>query len=216
MIQVRAFEPPEWNISEILRYARASADDESTAELIKSCIAEAEPALEYKACYSILPLEKADGVITSGRFRSESAALRKALEGCDKALLFAVTLGATFDRLIMRYSRISPSKALMMQAIGAERTEALCDALMDAVSRENGFMLKTRVSPGYGDIPLELQRDIFALLDCPRKIGLTLNESLIMSPSKSVTAIAGIRDGSGREPDAGCASCGKADCIYRK
>jgi len=37
-----------------------------------------------------------------------------------------------------------------------------------------------------------MQRDIFAVLDCPRKIGLSLNGSLLMSPSKSVTAIIGI------------------------
>ena len=37
-----------------------------------------------------------------------------------------------------------------------------------------------------------MQKDIFAALDCPRKISLSLNESLLMSPSKSVTAIIGI------------------------
>ena len=58
-----------------------------------------------------------------------------------------------------------------------------------------GLPLSARFSAGYGDVPLELQRDIFALLDCPRRIGLTLNESLLMSPSKSVTAIVGISRG---------------------
>jgi len=42
---------------------------------------------------------------------------------------------------------------------------------------------------------LETQRDIFALLDCPRKIGLTLTDSLLMSPVKSVTAVMGIEKG---------------------
>ena len=53
-------------------------------------------------------------------------------------------------------------------------------------------------------------------MDCPRKIGLTLNESLLMSPSKSVTAIFGITDGPGDSREAGCAACGKQDCAYRK
>ena len=38
----------------------------------------------------------------------------------------------------------------------------------------------------------DAERDIFRLLDCPRRIGLSLNESLLMSPSKSVTALIGI------------------------
>ena len=49
-----------------------------------------------------------------------------------------------------------------------------------------------RFSPGYGDLPLETQRDVFRLLDCERKIGVWLNESLLMTPSKSVTAIFGL------------------------
>jgi cobalamin-dependent methionine synthase I len=55
-----------------------------------------------------------------------------------------------------------------------------------------GSSLTQRFSAGYGDLPLELQRDIFGALDCQRKIGVTLNESLLMSPSKSVSAIVGI------------------------
>ena len=74
-----------------------------------------------------------------------------------------------------------------MQALGAERVEALCDAFCAEFEGA-----KMRFSPGYGDLPLDTQRALFALLDCPRKLGLTLNESLLMSPSKSVTAIMGL------------------------
>ena len=74
-----------------------------------------------------------------------------------------------------------------------------------------------RFSPGHGDLPLALQTDIFRALDCPRKIGLTLNGSLLMSPSKSVTALFGVTDGPGRTgAGAGCAACEKQDCAYRK
>jgi cobalamin-dependent methionine synthase I len=37
-----------------------------------------------------------------------------------------------------------------------------------------------------------LQKDIFAALDCPRRIGLTLGEGMLMSPTKSVTALIGV------------------------
>ena len=52
---------------------------------------------------------------------------------------------------------------------------------------------KNRFSPGYGDFDIVYQKDIFAILDCPKRIGLTLNSSLMMSPSKSVTAIIGFK-----------------------
>ncbi|MBO5857729.1 MAG: Vitamin B12 dependent methionine synthase activation subunit, partial [Clostridia bacterium] len=42
------------------------------------------------------------------------------------------------------------------------------------------------------DLELTTQKDIFKILDCSKKIGLTLNDSLLMSPTKSVTAFVGI------------------------
>lgn len=75
---------------------------------------------------------------------------------------------------------------------------------------------RPRFSPGYGDLPLALQRDIFHALDCARKIGLTLNDSLMMSPAKSVTAIIGITDRAGENTGKDCTGCDKQDCVFRK
>ena len=81
--------------------------------------------------------------------------------------------------------------------------------------KKAAVFLPPRFSPGYGDLPLSLQRDIFRVLDCPRKIGLTLNESLLMSPSKSVTAIVGLGHPRESSCSGGCNQCSKTDCIYR-
>ena len=91
--------------------------------------------------------------------------------------------------------KVSPSMAVCLQALGAERIEALCDQFCADMARKQGSTgksLRPRFSPGYGDFPLEAQKDIFTVLGCDRRIGLTLNNSLIMSPTKSVTAIIGI------------------------
>ena len=109
--------------------------------------------------------------------------------------MFAATVGLELDRLIARHSRLSPARALALQAYGAERIESLCDAFLRNVQSEcasEGITLRPRFSPGYGDLPLSFQRTLFETLDCARKIGLTLNESLLMSPTKSVTAIVGL------------------------
>jgi 5-methyltetrahydrofolate--homocysteine methyltransferase len=55
-----------------------------------------------------------------------------------------------------------------------------------------GESLRPRFSAGYGDLPLEYQKKIFDLLDPHTQIGLTLNDSYLMSPSKSVTALIGV------------------------
>ena len=192
MIRVAIMEAPPLNLSEVRRYARVMGEDAVADALIAECYAEAEPVLSYKACYTELGLVTEGDDLHIGCIVTPSKLLKKALAGCERALLFAATVGAPYDRLIAKYSRLSPAKALVMQAMGAERAESLCDAFVRQYEAEHACVLKRRVSPGYGDIPLSMQREIFALLDCPRKIGLTLNESLLMSPSKSVTAIAGL------------------------
>ena len=218
MIRQLRFEAPAWNLREIARYARADINDERIAALIDECIEEAEAVLDYRVCYTTDEIVREDGMLQFCGIRSDSATIAKAVNGCEHVVLFASTVGAPFDRLIAKYSRLEPSKALILQAIGAERVESLCDAFCEKLNMELnsvGKSLRTRVSPGYGDIPLSIQIDIFKVLDCERKIGLTLNESLLMSPSKSVTAIMGIGAYQCRER-VKCADCDKADCIYRQ
>ena len=191
------------NVRELLRYAghRAEAEDE-LRELLSSVIEEALPALTYQVCYRRMPLAELPAL-------QASKGLTRSLRGSREVVLFGATVGLELDRLIARYQRISPARALLFHALGAERIECLCDAFCGEFPGAT-----TRFSPGYGDFPLSAQRDLFALLDCSRKIGLTLNESLIMSPSKSVTAIFGVDPCEAAAP-AGCAACTKQDCSFK-
>ena len=107
-------------------------------------------------------------------------------------MLFAATVGLEIDRAIVKYGKLRPSLAVCIQAVAAERIEALCNAFCDSLV-DMGYELKPRFSPGYGDLSLSVQQQIFSALNCPKSIGLTLNESLLMSPTKSVTAIVGVR-----------------------
>ena len=187
----RVFDAPRINEKEIFRYAGVREPSDELNAMLESCLRELEGKLSYRACYSCFTIKKDRDTLDLGFARTSSKALAKCLDGCDKAVLFTATVGIELDRLIARYSSLSPTRALMLQAIGAERIESLCDAFCKELEREKG-KLTPRFSAGYGDLPLELQRDIFFALDCQRKIGVTLNESLLMSPSKSVSAIVGI------------------------
>ncbi|MBQ3329876.1 MAG: Vitamin B12 dependent methionine synthase activation subunit [Ruminococcus sp.] len=217
MIRKIAMEAPAWNKREIMRYARIRGADDVYEKMINNCIKEAESVLSYRVCYMVLPVIDEAQALCLGNIKAPYQTIKKAIKNAQEVLLFAATVGAPFDRLIQKYSLLEPSKALMMQAIGAERAESLCDAFCDMMNtelRRDGKSLTPRVSPGYGDIPMEMQRDIFTVLDCSRQIGLTLDESLLMSPSKSVTAIAGIVEDCLPKNEK-CNSCDKTDCAYR-
>ena len=116
------------------------------------------------------------------------------LTGCTKVALLAATIGPQVDALIRRHSTVNPVYASILQATGAMFIEEVVDLVNDEIKKiaaSQGLKTKPRYSPGFGDVPLEVQKDFFRLLPCTR-IGLTLMDTLIMAPEKSVTAFVGL------------------------
>ena len=181
---------------EILRYAMLPSFAPRPEELpLQECLEAAKGAAQCRAVWRRYPLKRDGETLDLGFAKTASKDLRRHLEGCDEILLFACTAGAETDRRIARAKMASPAKALLMHAIGAQQVEGACDKLCGKLAdlfRDR--QLTSRFSPGYGDLPLDMQRDVMAALDCERTIGITLTESLLMTPSKSVTAIIGLKE----------------------
>lgn len=218
IVYTKTYPQPPFDKKEILRYAGVRGDVPELAELVQECMQEIENKLVYKVCFRESSIKDEKIYLDLDFLKTDSADLRKNLKGCSRVVLFAATVGIELDRLIAKYSRISPTKALLFQAIGAERIESLCDIFNGEITKqaeEAGLFTRPRFSPGYGDLPIETQKEIFSVLDCPRKIGLSLNDSLLMSPSKSVTALIGIGSTVCENPS-GCKICGREDCNYRR
>lgn len=187
-VLTKTYPAPPVDEREALRYAACREADPATLALLRECVAEAADKVVPRVCWCRLPVTVTGTACCIGPLQWRSAALAAQLAGCTEAVVFAATVGVEIDRLITKYSRLSPARAVLLQAFGAERIEALCDAFC----AEQGGTL--RFSPGYGDLPLAAQRDIFRLLQPERRIGVCLNDSLLMSPTKSVTAVVGIRE----------------------
>ena len=211
------------NENEIWRYAgyKGSTNeiDRELIEVFEEVKNDLSGAFSYKVCYRRMELkwEKGEPLLP---FSAKSKALFQLLTDCNEIILFAATVGLETDRYIAKQQKISPVKSLIANAYGAERIERLCDKFCDDIqkdfSSENLFTTK-RFSPGYGDLPLETQIELFNLLDCSRQIGVSLNESLLMSPSKSVTAIMGLKSKKCENKTVGkCKECTNHDCQFRK
>ncbi len=217
-VMVRTFAAPPVNRSEILRYACCAMPSPEEDALVDACLREAEAVLEYRVIWCRGPLKDTGESLQFGFAETASRDLRRALGGCDSWIAFGATLGLRLDRLIARAGSTEPAKALIYQAIGAERIEALCEAFCDECAEEakkSGGYLTPRFSPGYGDLSLEFQKDLFALLG-GQQIGLTLGSSLLMSPSKSVTALMGIAENPAAHAPERCRSCFMKSCAYRR
>lgn len=209
-----AFTPSPVCVSEVLRYAGCKVPDEATLTLLDECRKEAEGALSYQACFKTLPLTIDGHTCNFGLFNLTSKGLATALSGCTKGVVFAATLGVGIDRLILKYSRLSPARAVLLQALGAERIEALCDAVCARIAAEERLHATPRFSPGYGDLSLSAQKTLFAVLNCEKRLGICLNDSLLMSPTKSVTAIFGLQETKTTQPNK-CSRCNHPDCFSR-
>ena len=195
-ITIRSYTSVPVDEGEILRYAGVRPDGrEENLALVRELLPAALSAMRYSVSYAEFEISRKENSLCLGFLNTDSKDLSKNLDGCDSVIAFAATVGIEMDRLIAKYSATSPARALILQAIGAERIESLSNLFTAEIAAEKaalGQSLKPRFSPGYGDLPLEMQKNIFEALDCPRKIGLSLNENLLMSPSKSVTAIIGV------------------------
>ncbi|MGI6263959.1 MAG: vitamin B12 dependent-methionine synthase activation domain-containing protein [Acutalibacteraceae bacterium] len=219
VVRLSRLDPPPVNQDEIRRYAGARQSDPALEAVIDGCLKEIGGQLTYAVCWRRFAVAAREDETDLGFAKWRSRDLARYLDGCEEAIAFAATVGMAPDRMIARYQAVSPARALVFQAIGTERIESLCDAFcgkLTAALEAEGRYAKPRFSPGYGDLPLGSQRDLFGLLDCERRLGLTLNGSLLMSPSKSVTALIGISRTPCVRPTAGCAFCDSAACPFRR
>ncbi len=202
---------------EMLRYSGAkNQTSDGLSSLIDECIAESCNAFG-KVCYTVLSVEELYSLIPLAK---DSAGLSKYLQNASKIVLFAATVGIEIDRLLHRYSAISPAKALIFQAIGAERVEATCDEFCNQLPKlfAGESVASSRFSPGYGDFSIEAQRGIFSVLNPEKHIGVTLTDSMLMSPTKSVTAIVKITSQPLKEfnETQKCVACENQNCAFRQ
>ena len=180
---------------EILRYAMLPSFAPKPEELpLQECLKAAKGAAQCRAVWRRYLLVRDGDTLDLGFAKTDSRDLKKHLEGCGEILLFACTAGAETDRRIARAKLLGPARGLLMHAIGAQQVEGGCDRLCARLAQQfPDRQLTDRFSPGYGDLTLEMQRDVMAALDCGRTVGITLTDSLLMTPSKSVTAIIGMK-----------------------
>lgn len=175
------------NENELRRRLGCPPDD---VILIPKCLDELKKCASFKYTCRFSDVNISNGVTTFDFGQTWSGDLSKNLLGCRRVCILAITLGSETDRLIMKLSKISPAEAFITDAIASAMAESLCDRVEKLVL--NNAPHRPRFSPGYGDLPLDIQAPLLSFLNAEKTAGITLSKSLLMSPSKSITAIIGI------------------------
>lgn len=184
--------------AEVLRYLGYRKIDvtEADKEPVRDLCAKARNFIVAKSCYRRFPVKVySDGRIDLPYGQIISHDLTRNLNGCDEIFIIAGTIGPMFDRALKSMHVVSMSQAAIWQAIGATAVEELIDSLNSHIKLEmakEGRTIRHRYSPGFGDFKLDNQKGVFSVLEPYKYTGITLMDTLIMSPEKSVTAIIGI------------------------
>jgi hypothetical protein len=203
---------------EILRYMGINnIPDEKTLLLMDEVLREMIKECDFKCCFTKLPVKTKDDKVFLGEIEVSSKSLVKNMENCNDAYLFCATIGINADRIINKYMRFSPEKGVIAQSVGATLIESVCDyANAFFKDLEKNKFLKARFSPGYGDFALTYQKYLFEVLAVSKNIGVTLTDSCMMVPTKSVTALVGICNSICEQENQGCENCSLKECLYRK
>lgn len=135
--------------------------------------------------------------------------VRQFLGQPDKVIICATTLGTQVDQLIRMEGVLSISNAVLIDTAAMEVIEDNLNEWVRTLKKEHfdGAYLSPRFSPGYGDMPLTMQKDILKELQCQKQIGLTVSDSGILLPKKSVTAVIGVYDRPFETHYSNCDSC---------
>lgn len=209
------------NRAEVLRYMGVSHCDATIDAMISCAEAKVIQAAQPKHVSKHVSITvdpgkcwtEIDGVLIDSRD------LAQHLQGCREGFLFAGTLGVGVDVLVKRYNLTDVPMVPVIQAVAAAYIEDYVDQAqkeLEEYAAQKGLYLRPRYSPGYGDFQLENQRFLFAALEIPKRIGVTLTDSLFMVPFKSITAVIGLSDDPSLCHINKCMSCSQKNCPFRR
>lgn len=201
------------------RYLGHGARSAELDALIASCISELKQNTAPKHLYRLLDAEKFSQELCFGGTGESSCGLLNRPGGCNRAIVFAATLGAEADRLIGRYGVTNISRAAVLQACASAQLREYCEECAKHILAEQGpdktIPLRWHY-PGCDGMSISLQQRILDMLECWR-IGIVATDGMLLVPSKSVTAVIEITAaGDAAEGSSPCGHCSKTDCDYRR
>lgn len=208
---------PDIPFDEVLHYLGCKEADEQLTKQIKTQIKRVKELAKPKVIYHI---SKIQGYNNDLNIPLHGLDIKELLKTCDEAIFMAATLGTAIDVEAKRLSLKDMGDMLVFDAACNAGIEAFANAfqneLVNVYAKKHRY-LTDRFSCGYGDLQIDLQKTFCERLDTKRRIGLYVNESSLLIPLKSITAIIGISDKKQEKRISGCAYCDLKDtCELRK
>ncbi len=204
------FEP---DVASLMGEAHVSAGSAEAAEfeaLLDMACSVGRPKAAYRECFIDA---RGDDAVTIGGVAFTSRTLRMNLDNVGRVFAYVATCGAELDRVHRPTGDVLAE--FWWDAIKAAFLGAAQGYLNEHLTGTYRLGRTISMNPGSGDVtvwPIEQQRQLFALLgDVQREIGVTLTDSCLMVPNKTVSGILFPGDHNFRA----CQLCHREDCPSR-
>ncbi len=183
------------NYKEVLKTLGYENDslDESVKELLLVCERELKEVIN--ACFVYRVFDYKNETLVDSRFELEGRTIKEHLAGFNKCACLCATLGGEVDALIRKKQVTSMAEAMMIDKMASFLIEKVCDLAEEIIMKNFDGCDKTfRYGLGYGDFPIEKQKELLDMLEAGRQVGVHVNEASMLMPTKSVTCLIGIKD----------------------
>lgn len=192
-MRIKFLREPHVRRAEMLRYARCGdgVGVEKEAEQAQRLV---DDLIRPAAAAVVFDIKRNGEKIFVADTELEGKSIKKLLAPCKKCVVMAITVGFEVDMKIAALGSSSPALSLLADAAASSAVEDACDACCESIESELGVKLTPRFSPGYGDLSMNIQPALLTLTNARRDLGLTVGSGCMLSPIKSVTAIAGIKE----------------------
>lgn len=210
------------NREETLRYLgyKDNINIDNIVPILDKCEFELLNAIDPKYIYKFFNISKQENniYVENTNLILTGNSILNHLKDCYGVILLSATLSIGVDKLISEYQINDMTSALILDSMASTVIEQVCDNAEEEIREKISDSYMTwRFSPGYGDLPINIQRDFIKVTDAEKRIGLTVNNGGILLPRKSVTAIIGVSKEPIPKQRRGCAYCSmNKTCQFRK
>jgi hypothetical protein len=192
---------------------RLKLDERRSRRLgVEDVFKSADVLIHAQAIYGVSYVSKSSlDKVEIGGIEFRSRVLAKNLERIERVFPYVLTIGDSLENTAR--SSESIVRRLVLETIGDLALGSGLEHLQRHISKQYGLETTSNMGPGQLDWPIEQQRELFSLLGHVKDtIGVTLTESLMMVPRKSISGIIFPRE----ETFIGCQLCQRNKCPSRK
>lgn len=212
---------------ETRRYAGLMRATDFDENLIEDACTDARLLAEPQGIWEIYDYDAAlQKVLATPPFSIKGEKIGRHLASCEKVVIMAATVGeAIEDNVTSLFKAGEYAKSMLLDAAATTAVEQLADGMEKAIARAvstygQGYKMRWRFSPGYGDWPIEQQPELMRLSKAA-SIGISLSSAMMLMPRKSITAIIGLykEEKSAAPPvhsPKGCLACTLINCPSRQ